>query len=146
MLTQNGDHYHTGLSVPQLNYTAKLLFHQSPTRHSDYTTQWRPLWSCSHRSLVSDTMTTSETHIIRYPIPWGQCRNPSTRLLVGKCMVTTWEYTRYLLHTQSLCRNQGGTDTRFCSLPLVPLAGERIITTSSLSCHSTVTTWGVLLC
>ena len=33
-------------------------------------------------------------------------------------------------YTQSLCRNQGGTDTRFCSFPLVPL-GERIVTTSS---------------
>ena len=40
----------------------------------------------------------------------------------------------------------GGTDTRFCSLPLVPLVGERIVTILSLSCHSTVTTWGVLLC
>ena len=35
---------------------------------------------------------------------------------------------------------------RFCSLPLVPLVGESIVTTSSLSSHSTVTTQGVLLC
>ena len=27
-------------------YTAKLLFHQSPTRHSDYTVTW--WWWCSH--------------------------------------------------------------------------------------------------
>ena len=92
-------------------------------------------------------MTTSDTHFIRYPLPWGLCRNLSTRHLVGNCMVTTWENTRYQL--QPLCRNQGGTDTRFCSLPLVPLVGERIVTTvttSSLSGHSTVTTWGALLC
>ena len=90
-------------------------------------------------------VTTLDSHAIRYPLPWGLCRNLSTRHLVGNCTVTTWMTlgTRY---TQSLCRNQGGTDTWFCSLPLVPLLGERIATTSSLSSHSTVTIWGVLLC
>ena len=35
-----------------LSYTAKFLFHQSPTR------QWLPLWRCSHCSLVPNTVTT----------------------------------------------------------------------------------------
>ena len=42
-------------------------------------------------------------------------------------------------NTKSLCRNQGGTDTQFYSPPLVPLADERTVITSSLPCHSTVT-------
>ena len=33
-----------------------------------------------------------------------------------------------------------------CSLPLVLLVGERVVTTSSVPSQSTVTTWGVLLC
>ena len=178
------------------------------------TTQWLPLWRCSRCSLVPDTrdcwtVTISDTHVIRYPLPWGLCRNLSTRYLVGNSIVTTWEDTRYLGHyTQSLCRNQGDTDTLgrmctpvreafsygiqhgirhihcdsmkydlmfhwitmnmpyscavcrmkmppvreyassllFCSLPLVPLVSERVVTTSSLSSHSKGTTWGVLLC
>ena len=67
------------------------------------TTQWLSLWRCSHCSLVPHTVTTEQwlhrTHVIRYPLPWGLCRNLSTRHLVGNCIVTTWEDTRYLLHT-----------------------------------------------
>ena len=114
------------------------------------TTQWLPLWRCSHCSLVPDTVTTEhwlhQTHVIRYLLLWGLCRNLSTRHLVGNCTVTTWEDTIGTRYTQSLWRSQGGKETWFCSLPLVPLVGERIVTTSSLSSHSTVTTWGVLLC
>ena len=125
-------------------YTAELLFHQSPTRHSDYivtTTVTMSLFS-SPRHRDYRTVTTSDTYIIRYPLPWGLCRNPSSRQLHpslhGKTLGTCY--------TQSLCRNQGGTGTQFCSLPPVPIVGERIFITSSLSSHSTVTTWGVLLC
>ena len=103
-----------------LFYTAKLLFHQSPTRHSDYTVTitvtMQSLFS-SPRHCDYWTVTTSDTHVIRYPLPWGLCRNLSTRHLVGNCMSPHGKTldTRYI---QSLCRNQGGTDTRFCSLPL----------------------------
>ena len=129
-------------------YTAKLLFHQSPTRHSDYTvtttvTMWSLFSSPRHHDYWA--VTTSDTHVIRYPLPWGLSRNLSTRHLVGNCTVTTWK-TLGNWYTKSLCRNQGGTDKRFCSLPQVSLVGKQIVTTSSLSSHSTVTTWGVLLC
>ena len=69
------------------------------------TAQWLPLWRCSHCSLVPNTVTTeqwlytSDTHVIRYPLPWGLCRHLSTRHLVGSCTVTTWEDTRYPLYT-----------------------------------------------
>ena len=44
-----------------LSLHSKLLFHQSPTRHSDHTvTQWLPLWRCSHCSVVPDTVTTEQ--------------------------------------------------------------------------------------
>ena len=52
-------------------------------------------------------------------------RSLSSRHLVGT--VTTWEETRYPLHTVTV--NHGGAYTRFCSLPLVPLVGERIFVT-----------------
>ena len=55
-------------------YTAKLPFHQSPTRHSDYTvtTQWLPLsLFSSPRYRDYWTVTTSDTHVIRYPLPPG---------------------------------------------------------------------------
>ena len=46
------------------------------------TTQWLPPWRCSHCALVPDTdywtVTTSDTHVIRYPLSWGLCRNLST--------------------------------------------------------------------
>ena len=71
-----------------------------------------------------------------YYLPWGLCRNLATRHLVGNSTVTTWADTRYPVFTRSLCRNKGGTDTKFCSLRLVPLVGERVVTTSSLSCVS----------
>ena len=123
-------------------YTTKLLFHQSPTRHSDYTVTitvtMQSLFS-SPRHCDYRTVTTSDTHIIRYPLPWGLCRNLSTRYLTGNCTVTTWEDTRYLLHTVTVQESRWHRytvlqpSTRF-------LVGERIVTTSSLSCHSTVTT------
>ena len=50
------------------------------------------------------------------------------------------------LDNNTMCRNQGGTDT--CSQRLVPQAGERIVTTLSLACSSKVTSQyigGVLL-
>ena len=73
------------------------------------------------------------------------------------CATLCWSYysrqlhshymgRHYVLGIQSLCRNQGGTDTLFCNLPLVSLVGERIVITQSVSTHSMVTTWGVLLC
>ena len=86
------------------------------------TTQWLPLWWCSHCSLVPDTVTTEQwlhrTHtLFRYPLLWDLCRSLSTRHLVGN-----WQSLHGKIldtcYTQSLCRNQGGTDTRFCSLPL----------------------------
>ena len=58
----------------------------SNLQHRDY---WRDYW----------TLTTLETHVIRYPLPWGLYRNLSTRHLVGNCTITTWEDTRYPLHT-----------------------------------------------
>ena len=94
---------HTFFAQEQIElYTAKLLFHQSPTRHSDYTvtttvTMWSLFsspWHCDYL-----TVTTSDTNVIRYPLPWGLYRNLSTRHLVGNSTVTTWEDTRYPLHT-----------------------------------------------
>ena len=83
-------------------YTAKLLFHQSPTRHSDYTvtttvTMWSLFSSPRHRDYL--TVTTSDTNVIRYPLPWGLCRNMSNWHLVSNSTVTTWEDTSYPLHT-----------------------------------------------
>ena len=111
------------------------------------TTPWLPLWQCSHCLLVPDTVT-AEQWLHRGHTLLGICYHgayieicllgTSARSLHGKTLGT--------LYTQSLCRNQGGTNTQFCSLPLVPLVGERIVTTSSLSSHSTVTIWGVSLC
>ena len=91
-----------------------------------------PLWRCSRCSLVSDTVTAEQwlhgTHtLLGIQYHGAYFRNMSTRHLVGNSMVTTWEGTGYPL--QWLCRNQGGTETRFCSLPIVPLVGERIVTT-----------------
>ena len=75
------------------------------------------------------------------------CKNLSTRHLVRNCTITTWEDTRYLEHTCSHCVGIKVAQIHsFCSIPLVPLVGERIVTTQSLSNHSMVTTWGVLLC
>ena len=48
--------------------------------------------------------------------------------IVGNYTVTTWAATRFPI-TQSPFRNQGGTDTQFCSLPLVLLVDERTVTT-----------------
>ena len=92
-------------------YTAKLLFHQSPTRHSDYTvtttvTMLSLFSSPRHRDHW--TVTTSDTYVIRYPLPWGLCRNLSTRHLVGNCQ-SLHGNTLDTCYTQSLCRNQGGT-------------------------------------
>ena len=39
------------LGIWHISYTAKLLLHQSPTRHSDYSIQW-PDSECSHRWLL----------------------------------------------------------------------------------------------
>ena len=61
--------------------------------HSDDEVTVRP----RHRDYW--TVTTSDTHVIKYPLPWSLCRNMSTRHLVGNCMVTAWENTRYLLDT-----------------------------------------------
>ena len=67
------------------------------------TTQWLPLWWCSHCSLVSDIVTTEQwlhrTHTLLGIHFMGPIRNLSTRHLIGNCTVTTWEDTRYLLHT-----------------------------------------------
>ena len=41
--------------------------------------------------------------------------------------------------TRSLSRNRGSTDTWFCSQQLIPQTCQRIVTTLSLPCHSTVT-------
>ena len=114
------------------------------------TAQWLPLWQCSHCSLVPDTVTTEQ---------WLHRTHTSLGIhyhgtYVEICLLGTYWATAQLLHgktlgawyTLLLCRNQGGSDTQSCSLPLVPLVGERIVTTTSLSSHSTVTTWGVLLC
>ena len=83
-------------------YTAKLLFHHSPIRHSDYTvtttvTMQSPFSSSQHRYYW--TVNTQDTSVIRYPLPWCLCSNLCIRHLVSKCMVTTWEDTRYQLHT-----------------------------------------------
>ena len=59
------------------------------------TTHWLPLWRCS---LVPDTMITDRTHTLWSIHYHGASRNLSTRHLVGNCMVTTWEDTRYPLH------------------------------------------------
>ena len=66
------------------------------------------------------------------------------RHLVGNIIITTWAPTRYTI-TQSLCRNQGGTDTQyffFCSPRLVPHAGQSLATTWSMPCLRKVTSWG----
>ena len=68
------------------------------------TTQWLPLWQCSHCSLVPDTVTTQQwlhrTHtLLGIHYHGGLCRNLSTRHLGGNCTVTTWADTRYPLHT-----------------------------------------------
>ena len=106
--------------IHTFSYTAKILFHQSPTRHSDYTvtttvTMQSLFSSPRHRDCW--TVTTSDTHVIRYPLLWDLCRNLSTRHLVGNWQSLHGK-TLDTHYTQSLCRNQGGTDTRFCSLPL----------------------------
>ena len=87
------------------------------------TTQWLPLWKCSHCSLVPDTVTIEQwlhrTHTL-LGIPYCGtyiCRNLSTRHLVGNWQSLHGK-TLGPRYTQSLCRNQGGTDTWFCSLPL----------------------------
>ena len=82
--------------------------HQNPYSISyllgTVTTQWLPLWQCSHCSLFPArqcdywTVTTSDTRVISYPLPWGLCENLSTRHLVGNCTVTVWEDTRYPVH------------------------------------------------
>ena len=121
------------------SYTGKLLFRQSPTGHNDYTvvtTVTMYMWSLSSsRSPTLWLLNSDYIRNTRYQVslPWDLCRNLSIRHLVGNCTVTTWEDTGYLLLTVTV-RSQ------FCSLPLVPLVGERIVTTSSLSSHSTVTT------
>ena len=81
-------------------------------------------------------MTTTDTHVIRYPLPKGLQRNLFIRHLVGNCIVTASRKTFGARYTQLPCRDQGGTDTQFCSLPLVQLVGERIVTT-----HCPVPTW-----
>ena len=68
-------------------------------------------------------------------VKWSEASLTKTRSLHGNILGTQY--------TESLCRNQGGIDTRFCSLPLVPLAGERRVTTLLLSSHSTLTMLGV---
>ena len=85
-------HFINSLLRCLIGYTAKLLFHQSPTRQSDYTVTttvtmqslFSSPWHCDYW-----TVTTSDTHVIRYPLPWGLCRNLSTRHLVGNCTVTS---------------------------------------------------------
>ena len=137
----------------QQNFYSISHLHVSPTEqchcgsHCAYTVTTTVTLFSSPRHSDCWTVTTLDTHVTRYPLPWGLCKNLYTRHLVGNCTAQSLHGktlgTRY---TQSLCRNQGGTDTWFCGLPLVPLVGERIVTPSSLSSHSTVTTWGVLLC
>ena len=145
----------------QLIYTAKLLFHQSPTRHSDYTVTttvtmyslFSSPWHCDNCSV-----TIHQTHtLFRYPLPWAvtyveisdytshthylgiHCHGPDVRRNLSRHLqatVTIWEDTRYTL----LCEGIKVAEIQFCSLPLVPLVGERIVTTYTLFSHSTVTT------
>ena len=97
-------HIHDILA-PQNSYSISHLL-------DTVTTQWLPLWRCSHSSLVPDIVTTEQ---------WLH----RTHMLLG---------IHY--HGAPIARSLHGKT----------LVGERIITTSSLSSHSTVTTWGVLLC
>ena len=61
------------------------------------TTEWLPLWRCSHCSLVSDTVTTEQW--LHRTLLQRLGRNLFTRHLVGNCTVTSWEDTRYPLYT-----------------------------------------------
>ena len=102
------------------HYTALLL-------HDDY-----------HSDTVTYyTVTALHTPGTGYPLPWAPCRNLATRHLVGNYTGTIWAVTMYPITHSHRVGNQGGTDTRFYSLPLVPsLVGERIVTTLSVPCHS----------
>ena len=76
----------------------------------------------------------------------GTHTNLATRYLVGNSTVTDGQWLDTHNNTLSLCSNQDNTDTEFWSLPIVPLVDERTVTTLSLPCHSTVTTWGHWQC
>ena len=104
--TTNKEHHYSfakysDMILKRICYTAKLLFHQSPTRHSDYTVTitvtMQSLFSSPRHRTIEQWL--HRTLVIRYPLPWGLCRSLSTRHLVGNCTVTTWEDTRYLVHT-----------------------------------------------
>ena len=60
------------------------------------------------------TVTTSDTFVTGYPLPWDLSRNLITRHLVGNCIVATWTGARYPV-THRHCWDQGGTDAWFCS-------------------------------
>ena len=72
----------TSMATQQNSYSISHLL-------GTVTSQLPPLWRCNHCSLVPNTVTTEQwlhwTHVIRYPLPWGICRNLSTRHLVGNC-------------------------------------------------------------
>ena len=68
------------------------------------TTQWLSLWRCSHCSLVPDTVTTEQwlhrTHtLLGIHYHGAYVEICLLRHLVGNYTVTTWDDTRYLLHT-----------------------------------------------
>ena len=73
-------------------YTAKVLFHQSPTRHSDYTVTWQ--WWCSHCCYVL-----AAQGLCRRQLSTVTTKN--TPLLSSLCVVTV--PTRWLMKWSLFC-------------------------------------------
>ena len=91
------------------------------------TTQWLPLWQCSDCSRVPATVTTEQwLHgkqtllTIHHHGPMQKSVNEASCRQLQSYFIRRYYW---IFIAQSLCRNQGSTDTWFCSLPLVPLVG-----------------------
>ena len=102
------------------------------TVHSDYmVTTTVTVQSPQFSPWDSDywTLTTKHTH--HWPgIYYLGANEMATGHPAGNCTLSTWALTRYT-KTQSLCRDEVGKDTWFCSWQQVPQAGQNIVTTSA---------------